>query len=124
MLSSGMSPLSVELEVLLLRELRAVFDWENDARFRKRLIAPVIALSDSTTRLGQWLHGTRTLELSRTLLVERTWSEVQGVLLHEMAHQYVDEVLGVHDETAHGETFRQICTERGIDAREIGRAHV
>jgi hypothetical protein len=37
-----------------------------------------------------------------------------------MAHQFVDEVLGVHDESAHGETFRRVCAERGIDARAAG----
>ncbi len=37
-----------------------------------------------------------------------------------MAHQYVDEVLQVRDESAHGETFRRVCAERGIDARAHG----
>jgi hypothetical protein len=45
---------------------------------------------------------------------------VLGVLQHEMAHQFVDEVLGVRDETAHGETFRRVCAERGIDGRAAG----
>ena len=42
------------------------------------------------------------------------------VLKHEMAHQFVDEVLGVHDEPDHGPVFRQVCDERGIDARAAG----
>jgi hypothetical protein len=62
------------------------------------------------------------LELSRALVVERPWPEILGVLQHEMAHQFVDEVLRVHDETAHGETFHRVCTERGIDARAAGPA--
>jgi hypothetical protein len=37
-----------------------------------------------------------------------------------MAHQFVDEVLHVQGETAHGETFRRVCAERGIDARAAG----
>jgi hypothetical protein len=112
--------LSAELEAALLRELRASFDWENHARFRNRLSPPVFALSDAATRLGQWLRGSRTLELSRALVVERPWPEVLAVLQHEMAHQFVDEVLGVRDESAHGETFQRICEERGIDARAAG----
>jgi hypothetical protein len=115
-------PLSAELETLLLRELRACFDWENDARFRGRLQPPVFALSDAAARLGRWVRATRTLELSRALVIERPWPEVLGVLQHEMAHQFVDEVLGVRDETAHGETFRRVCAERGIDARAAGPA--
>ena len=37
-----------------------------------------------------------------------------------MAHQFVDEILHAHDEVAHGETFRRVCAERGIDARAAG----
>src|SRR6185369_13357415 len=107
---------TVELEAALLRELRTAYDWENDARFRRKLKAPVLALADTTTRLGAWVRATRRLELSRTLVLEASWPEVLAVLQHEMAHQYVDEVLGVADETAHGASFRQVCDERGIDA--------
>ncbi len=112
--------LSAELEAALVRELRARYDWDNRSRFGGRLVAPVIALSDSTTHLGRWHSGTRTLELSRTLVLSRPWLEVASVLEHEMAHQYVDEVLRVRGETAHGETFRRVCAERGIDARAAG----
>ena len=112
--------LSAALEAALLRELRACFEWENQARFHSRLKPPVFALAEATGRLGQWLHATRTLEMSRALVVERPWSEVLAVLQHEMAHQFVDEVLGVRDEAAHGETFQRVCAERGIDARAAG----
>jgi len=80
----------------------------------------VIVLSDSTAHLGCWHGATRTLEISRTLVLRRPWLEVTTVLEHEMAHQYVDEFLRVSDETAHGETFRRVCAERGIDARAAG----
>lgn len=112
--------LTAALEAALLRELRACFDWENHARFQSRLVPPVFALSDAATRLGRWERATRTLELSRALTFERPWPEVLSVLQHEMAHQFVDEVLGKTGETAHGETFRRVCAERGIDARAAG----
>lgn len=115
-----MSELSAALEAALVRQLCFHFIAENDQRFAGRLVQPVIALSDATRRLGQWIRTTRTIELSRTLVLERPWLEVTSVLEHEMAHQYVEEVLGVTDETAHGETFRRICEERGIDARAAG----
>src|SRR5690606_31547415 len=51
---------------------------------------------------------------------EMSWGAVVEVLKHEMAHQYVDEVLGNCDETAHGPAFRRVCAERGIDARANG----
>jgi hypothetical protein len=112
--------LSAELEAALVRELRDRYDWNNRERFGGRLVAPVIVLSDSTTHLGRWDSTMRRLEISRTLVFERTWLEVSSVLEHEMAHQFVDEILHLHDETAHGETFRRVCAERGIDARAAG----
>ncbi|HPH64964.1 MAG TPA: DUF2786 domain-containing protein [Kofleriaceae bacterium] len=111
---------TMELEAALVRELAANFAWENDARFARKLMAPVVVLSDSPARLGRWIHATRTLELSRKLVLERPWAEVVSVLQHEMAHQFVDEVLRVHDETAHGETFQRVCAERGIDGKAAG----
>ncbi len=117
----GPSPLlDAELEAALLRELRRTYDYENYVRFRDRLKPPVIALSDTASRLGCWVRATRTLELSRPLVIERPWAEVVSVLAHEMAHQFVDEHLQVHDETAHGETFRKVCASVGIDGRAVG----
>jgi hypothetical protein len=112
--------LSAELEAALVRELHARYDWDNRDRFGNRLVAPVIALSDSTTHLGRWHSGPRILELSRHLVLDRPWLEVTSVLEHEMAHQFVDEVLRVRGESAHGDTFRRVCAERGIDARAAG----
>jgi hypothetical protein len=116
--------LSAELERALLRELRSRYDYENQERFAGAMVAPVILLSDSTSHLGRWHAATRTLELSRRLVLDRPWLEVTSVLEHEMAHQYVHEVLRVHDESAHGETFRRVCAQRGIDARAVGSPDV
>jgi len=112
--------LSVQLEAALLRELATEYTWVNRTRFGMRLRAPVIVLSDAPTRHGRWIGSTRTLEIARALVLDRLWPAVIGVLEHEMAHQFVDEVLKVREETAHGETFRKVCAERGIDARAGG----
>lgn len=118
------SALSSELEAALVRELRDRYDWDNRARFAGRLVPPVIVLSDSTSHLGRWHSQLRLLEISRALVLDRPWLEVASVLEHEMAHQFVDEVLHVRTETAHGETFRRVCAERGIDARAAGKPGV
>jgi hypothetical protein len=81
---------------------------------------PVLALDDATTRFAAWMPATRTLTVSRSFLRQASWVAVREVLRHECAHQYVSEVLGVRDETAHGETFRKVCAERGIDAAAAG----
>jgi hypothetical protein len=112
--------LSAQLEALALRAIRAEHRDLNGMLFDWRLSAPNFLLCDSKTRLGQWLPAVKTIELSRLLLVEMSWGAVVEVLKHEMAHQYVDEVLGKSDETAHGPAFRRVCAERGIDARANG----
>jgi len=118
--SRSAAALSAALEAALLRELRTRYDWDNRTRFGGRLVPPVLVLSDATSHLGRWHSATRTLELSRALVLHRPWLEVASVLEHEMAHQFVDEVLRVRGETAHGETFRRVCAERGIDHRAAG----
>ncbi|MBA3461850.1 MAG: SprT-like domain-containing protein, partial [Deltaproteobacteria bacterium] len=112
--------LSAALEAALLRELRTQIAWQNHVRFARKLKPPVLVLSDSTRRLGQWSRNTRRLELSRALVLARPWAEVISVLEHELAHQFVDEVLKIHDEASHGPTFQKVCAERGIDARAAG----
>lgn len=111
--------LSAELEAALLRQLRLEYEWENQARFRNRLRPAVITLTDSPTRWGRWVSATRTIELSRRLVLGHPWPAVEGVLLHEMAHQFCDEVLKV-EEAAHGATFQRVCAERGIDGKAAG----
>ncbi len=118
--STSAEALTAALEAAFLREIRWRYDADNRSRFSGRLVAPVIVLSDVTTHLGRWHSATRTLELSRTLVLHRPWLEVASVLEHEMAHQFVDEVLRIRGETAHGDTFRRVCADRGIDARAAG----
>lgn len=112
--------LSAALEAALLHELQLEAAWISRVRFGGRLKPAILALSEAPSRHGRWISATRTIELSRALVLERPWPEVIGVLEHELAHQFVDEVLGVRGETAHGETFRRVCAERGIDARAAG----
>ena len=88
--------------------------------FKGGLRAPQFELVSSRARLGRWLEATRTIELSRPLVLEQPWGVVVEVLKHEMAHQYVGEVLGERGETAHGPRFRAVCNKLGIDAAASG----
>lgn len=112
--------LRIELERALVRELEATWADLNYGHFRNKLRAPTIELSDAEERLGQWRLETRTLEISRTLAVAKPWGVVVEVLKHEMAHQFVHEVLGRADEPPHGPTFRAMCASLGIDASATG----
>jgi len=112
--------LSAKLETALVRELFAVWKQINASYFRAALVAPTIELTRSESVLGRWTRRTRTLEISRPLLLSQPWGAVVEVLKHEMAHQYVSEVLGASDETPHGPAFRETCRRHGIDAKATG----
>jgi len=108
------------LEAAVLRELASTWDELQHNHFKGTLRRPVLALSDGEHRLGTWNRGQRTIAIARALIWEQPWSAVREVLKHEMAHQFVDEVLGIHDETAHGPAFIRVCQAHGIDARAAG----
>jgi len=112
--------LTSELERASLRAISSAFDLINYDFFRRKLRRPLFELSDTRAKLGRWAQDRRTIELARSLLLDHGWGVLLEVLKHEMAHQYVDEVLGLHDETAHGPAFRRVCSERAIDARAAG----
>src|SRR5688572_6585929 len=107
--------LSAALEAALLHELREHYRLLALAHFKGTLKLPQIELVPSRARLGRWIEATRTIEISRPLVVSKPWGVVVEVLKHEMAHQYVCEVLGERGESAHGPRFRAVCHRLGID---------
>ena len=112
--------LSAALEAALLRALAASWDEINQNHFGGKLRRPVLGLHDEQGRLGQWSSGRRHLSLSRALVWEQPWGVVREVLKHEVAHQFVDQVLQANDETAHGPAFEAVCRQHGIDAAASG----
>jgi hypothetical protein len=112
--------LTAALETALVRELRGTWWQMNEAFFRSSLKAPVIELVLTRHTLGRWTPATRTIEMSRPLLLEQPWSTVIEVLKHEKAHQYVHEVLGETSQTPHGKAFQEACARLGVDARASG----
>lgn len=109
-----------EAETAALRALAADYHHFNWALFGTRLRPVPLSLSSTDGRLGAYHADPRGIELARSLVMERPWGHALEVLKHEMAHQFVDEVLGIGDESAHGPAFRRVCAERGIDARASG----
>ncbi|HMA91312.1 MAG TPA: DUF2786 domain-containing protein [Polyangiaceae bacterium] len=112
--------LTAELLRATTRELVETYEDLNRALWKSSLVRPVLAFVDRQQRLGQWHSAERRLELSERLLFEHGWGVLVEVLKHEMAHQYVDEVLHLCDEGPHGEAFRKVCEARGIDASAAG----
>ena len=112
--------LTAALEAALVRELRATWWQLNESFFRDALRPPTMHLVLGRHNLGRWMPATRTIEMSRPLLLERAWGVVVEVLKHEMAHQYVHEVLGETDQAPHGRAFQEACARLGVDARASG----
>ena len=113
-------PLRIELERAALRAVHHSYQLLNGSLFGFGLRIPAFELVGGAERLGCWVPTRRTLELSRDLLVNFGWGVLEEVLKHEMAHQFVDEVLHIRGESAHGPAFRKVCEDRGIDARAAG----
>lgn len=112
--------LTAELLRSTTRVLVDTYDDFNRSLFKSSLKRPVLSFVDRAKRLGQWHSTERRLELSEVLLFEHGWGVLVEVLKHEMAHQYVDEVLRLTDEGPHGQAFRRVCEARGIDASAAG----
>jgi hypothetical protein len=118
--SGATERLAVALERAALDALRRTYHELNATFFGDQLRPPALCLARTSQRLGRWDREQRMLEISWQLLAQYSWGVVVEVVKHEMAHQWVDEVLGCVGEPAHGPTFRRVCQERAIDARARG----
>lgn len=83
--------------------------WVLSSAERKLMKIPLFSLKDMKSRLGCWSGEKQEICLSRTLLYRHAWDAVREILLHEMAHQFTEQVLGVFDETPHGPCFQKAC---------------
>jgi hypothetical protein len=112
--------LSNEFQSLILLELIKAWNKQVDSFKWKGITCPIFRLDQNKDHLGQWAGETRVMSLNTQFVSTRPWSEVLEVLKHEMAHQYVHEILNVEDEAPHGPAFRSLCKRLGIDATPRG----
>ena len=112
--------LADSLRAAITRELLRSWHFLNSSHFRSALLAPTLGLHRGDRALGLWQAATRTILLSERLVLDKPWGVVLEVLKHEMAHQYVHEILGQTVETAHGPAFQAVCARLGIDATAVG----
>jgi predicted SprT family Zn-dependent metalloprotease len=78
------------------------------------LKTPQFAIDRAQNRLGQWDPQSRTISLSAKHLMTDIWLEVELTLRHEMAHQYVTEVLQAKGAQPHGKLFKRACALLGL----------
>ena len=113
-----------EIKNAWIRQLKQ--DWRNAnyCYFKNKMNLPTISLLHSKKILGKWVGGMkRDLSISGFFIARYPWQYVQEVLYHEMAHQYVEEILGITQDLPHGKAFRKICYENAFDHRATGDIH-
>ena len=111
---------SPSLEILhraWLKRLREEWQRENREKLESRLRMPVFLIDTASRRLGFWDPRQRTLGIAEQHIWQQPWAEVLETLRHEMAHQYVSEYMNIHDETAHGSAWREVCQRLGVAAK-------
>jgi predicted SprT family Zn-dependent metalloprotease len=84
--------------------------------YKLTLSTPAFEITGSKTVLGSWTPGSRTISVSSRLIKNYSWDAVINILKHEIAHQYVDEVMGRQRELPHGPAFQEACGLIGLPA--------
>lgn len=83
--------------------------WVLSPAYRKMMRPPLFNLRDTEERWGSWSGKKREISLSRNLVLNHPWDAVCEVLLHEMAHQFTEEVLAAYHDAPHGPQFQKAC---------------
>lgn len=91
-----------------------------DPAMRGDLRRPFFRLTENVRVLGSWAAAKREISLSRRLVFNHPWDAVREVLLHEIAHQYADEMMGAQSEPPHGPSFREACRIFGANPEASG----
>ncbi len=116
-----MTDINDKIKTAWIRQLNVDWKTVNFNSFNNAMRPPSYEISHSGEAMGRWLGGChRRLSISVNLIKTHSWDCVQEVLCHEMAHQYVEEVLGIRDEVPHGEAFKRVCREKGFDPTATG----
>jgi hypothetical protein len=113
-----------ELERRILRGMAC--EWEAavlnlESPQRQVIRRPLFSIKDMQTRWGSWSHEKREISLSRQLVMNYPWDSIRDVLLHETAHQIAQQLLGAHQQTPHGQAFKQACELLRIHPAASGR---
>ena len=91
------------------RKLSLWWQHYNDQYLLGALREPLLRLGRSQQQLGRWDGSIRTITISEFHIERDPWLWVMDTLRHEMAHQYVEEVLRVRNEDPHGPAFSEAC---------------
>jgi hypothetical protein len=111
------------LERLILNGLSREWDQaldHADTQDRFQMKKPLFSLKELSSRHGYWSGEKAEICLSKTLVMNHSWNSVRDVLKHEMAHQWVDQVMQARNEAPHGPSFLKACEILRADPRASG----
>ncbi len=101
-------------------------EWENARSTlsqddRRDMIQPLFSLRTLKSRLGYWSGLRNEITISRTFALNYPWDDVRDVLVHEMAHQYAEQVLKSSETSPHGPDFLKACHRLRANPKASGR---
>ena len=103
-----------KLQISWAVRLQFDFDVFNYQFLSRKLTKPTFKFFENSTQWGYWKGAqTREIGINLQLIFDHPWEVVLIVLKHEMAHQFVDEVMGGSADP-HGEEFRKVCYKLSI----------
>lgn len=80
---------------------------------RIKLLRPSLIITKGRSYWGKWEPRLRRISLNQDLILSHSWDVVIEVLKHEMAHQWVHEVLQKPD-AGHGIWFQEACERLAV----------
>jgi hypothetical protein len=97
------------LQIKWARRLEFDFGVFNYQYLSNKLKKPTFKFFENESQWGYWKgEETREIGINLKLIFDHEWESVLMVLKHEMAHQFVDEILG-GCKVPHGEEFQKAC---------------
>lgn len=75
--------------------------------YNLKLQTPNIIITKTKSNYGSWCPKTRAISLSSSLIWNYPWNYTLEILKHEIAHQYVHEIL--KKDESHGTHFKKSC---------------
>lgn len=91
------------------------WNYFNDVLFGAAMRFPsTIVIENKKNMLGSWHWGYRRMMVGRYQFMATNDRELLNTLVHEMCHQYVDEVLHSRDPDAHGKEWMDTMVSVGL----------
>ncbi len=105
--------MTADIKIKWCRQL--MVEFSRIARERNLLLdCPNFQIKSGMKKLGHWAPTSRSIALSEDFIKKHTWNVVLELLKHEVAHQYVTDILKDTEAKPHGPAFQEACSVVGV----------